>query len=105
MTAQRHSIVELAKVFLRLGFVAFGGPAAHIALMEDELVERRKWLEREQFLDFMALTQLIPGPNSTELVIHLGQHRAGWRGLVVAGNKKTMPATTSPRQPARCCPK
>ena len=92
MTAQRHSIVELAKVFLRLGFVAFGGPAAHIALMEDELVERRKWLEREQFLDFMALTQLIPGPNSTELVIHLGQHRAGWRGLVVAGMVFLLPA-------------
>ena len=76
---------EVAGLFLRLGFTAFGGPAAHVALMEDEVVTRRKWVDRRQFLDLVALLNFIPGPNSTELAIHLGQIRAGFRGLVVAG--------------------
>ena len=75
---------EVAGVFLRLGFTAFGGPAAHIALMEDEVVRRRRWLTREQFLDLLGATNLIPGPNSTELAIHIGHARAGWHGLFVA---------------------
>ncbi len=72
-------------MFLRLGTTAFGGPAAHIALMEDEAVRRRKWISREEFLDLLGATNLIPGPNSTELAIHLGHRRAGWPGLIVAG--------------------
>src|SRR4051812_3342764 len=76
---------ELAVLFLRLGFTAFGGPAAHIAMMEDEVVRRRGWLSRERFLDLLGATNLIPGPNSTEMAIHIGHARAGWRGLIVAG--------------------
>ena len=77
---------EVALVFLRLGFFAFGGPAAHIALMEDEFVARRKWLGRQHFLDLVGATNLIPGPNSTEMTMHIGYERAGWRGLLVAGS-------------------
>lgn len=76
---------ELAALFLRLGATAFGGPAAHVALMDDEVVRRRKWLSREEFLDLVGLTQLIPGPNSTELAMHVGMRRAGFPGLLVAG--------------------
>jgi chromate transporter len=76
---------EVAALFLRLGFTAFGGPAAHVALMEDEVVTRRGWLDRRRFLDLVALVNFIPGPNSTELAIHLGLVRAGFRGLVAAG--------------------
>ncbi|QOV91496.1 chromate efflux transporter [Humisphaera borealis] len=76
---------EIAIAFTRLGFTAFGGPAAHVALMEDEFVHRRRWLSRQHFLDLVATLNFIPGPNSTELAIHLGLIRAGWRGLVVAG--------------------
>jgi len=72
-------------LFLKLGTTSFGGPAAHMALMEDEVVRRRRWLSREEFLDLLGATQLIPGPNSTELAIYIGQRRAGWAGLVVAG--------------------
>lgn len=75
---------ELAALFLRLGATAFGGPAAHVALMDDEVVRRRKWLSREEFLDLVGLTQLIPGPNSTELAMHVGMRRAGLPGLLVA---------------------
>lgn len=75
----------LATLFLRLGTTAFGGPAAHIAMMEDEVVRRRGWLTREEFLDLVGATHLIPGPNSTELAIHIGHRRAGWPGLLVAG--------------------
>src|SRR4029079_5247395 len=71
--------------FLRLGTTSFGGPAAHIAMMEEEIVARRQWLTREQFLDYVGATNLIPGPNSTELAIHIGHARAGWPGLIVAG--------------------
>src|SRR5919106_468613 len=76
---------EIAALFLRLGFTAFGGPAAHIAIMHDEVVARRKWLTDEQFLDLLGATNLIPGPNSTEMAIHIGYVRAGWMGLVLAG--------------------
>lgn len=83
---------ELALLFLRLGTTAFGGPAAHIAMMEDEVVRRRKWLTREEFLDLLGAANLIPGPNSTELAIHIGHRRAGWSGLVVAGTCFILPA-------------
>jgi chromate transporter len=83
---------ELARLFLRLGTIGFGGPAAHIALMEDEVVRRRGWLTREEFLDYVGATNLIPGPNSTELAITIGHLRAGWRGLVVAGASFILPA-------------
>jgi chromate transporter len=76
---------EVAALFLRLGFTAFGGPAAHVALMEDEVVTRRAWIDRRRFLDLVALVNFVPGPNSTELAIHLGLLRAGFRGLVAAG--------------------
>jgi chromate transporter len=83
--ATDHRLREVAGLFLRLGFTAFGGPAAHVALMEDEVVTRRQWLDRRQFIDLVALVNFIPGPNSTELAIHLGLLRAGFRGLIAAG--------------------
>src|ERR1700752_3299198 len=86
------SIRETAAVFLRLGTTAFGGPAAHIALMEDEIVTRRGWLSREQFLDYLGATNLIPGPNSTELAIHIGLARHGVLGLAIAGGCFIAPA-------------
>lgn len=84
---------ELAALFLRLGATAFGGPAAHVAMMEDEVVRRRGWMSREAFLDLFGASQLIPGPNSTELAIHIGYARAGWPGLFVAGCCFILPAT------------
>jgi chromate transporter len=90
--AQRSSLVELARLFLKLGIIAFGGPPAHIAMMEDEVVSRRGWLTREQFLDFLGATNLIPGPNSTEMAIHVGRMRAGWLGLLVAGGSFILPS-------------
>ncbi|WP_121251972.1 chromate efflux transporter [Nocardioides ferulae] len=83
---------EVAAVFLRLGAVAFGGPAAHIAMMREELVRRRGWVDDQRFLDLVGATNLVPGPNSTELAIHLGYDRARWRGLVVAGVCFIVPA-------------
>lgn len=83
---------ELALAFLRLGVTAFGGPAAHIAMMEDEFVRRRAWLSREQFLDLVGAAGLIPGPNSTEVAIYIGYRRAGWRGLLIAGVCFILPA-------------
>lgn len=88
----QSSLGEIARVFLRLGLVGFGGPAAHIALMEEEIVRRRRWLTHEEFLDLLGATNLIPGPNSTEMAIHLGHRRAGWKGLVVAGIAFILPA-------------
>jgi chromate transporter len=90
--AQRTSLWELAVLFLKLGTIAFGGPAAHIAMMEDEVVQRRRWLSREKFLDLIGATNLIPGPNSTEMAIHIGYQRAGWAGLIVAGLCFILPA-------------
>lgn len=76
---------EVAFLFLKLGATSFGGPAVHIAMLEQEVVHRRKWLSHAEFLDLLGAANLIPGPNSTELAIHIGLRRAGWRGLVVAG--------------------
>ena len=90
--ANRGSLKELALFFLRLGLTAFGGPAAHIAMMEDELVRRRKWLTREKFLDLLGASSLIPGPSSSELAIHIGFLRAGWAGLVLGGICFILPA-------------
>jgi chromate transporter len=90
--AKQGSLRELASFFLRLGTTAFGGPAAHIAMMEDELVRRRKWLSREKFLDLLGASNLIPGPSSSELAIHIGYLRAGWAGLIVAGTCFILPA-------------
>jgi chromate transporter len=83
---------EVARLFLKLGVIGFGGPAAHIALMEDEVVRRRRWLSRDQFLDLLGATNLIPGPNSTEMAIHVGFVRAGWPGLVAGGACFILPA-------------
>jgi chromate transporter len=83
---------ELGLLFLRLGTTSFGGPAAHVALMENEIVTRRAWMSREAFLDLLGATNLIPGPNSTELAIHIGHARAGWPGLLVAGASFIAPA-------------
>jgi chromate transporter len=88
------SVREVARLFLKLGTIAFGGPAAHIAMMDDEVVRKRGWLTRERFLDLLGATNLIPGPNSTEMAIHLGFLRAGWRGLIVAGACFIVPAMT-----------
>jgi chromate transporter len=85
---------ELALLFLKLGTVAFGGPAAHIAMMEDEIVQRRRWITREEFLDLLGATNLIPGPNSTEMAAHIGYMRDGWKGLVIAGTCFILPAAT-----------
>ena len=84
---------ELAWLFLKLGTIGFGGPAAHIALMEDEVVRRRGWLSHEKFIDLVGATNLIPGPNSTEMAIHIGHARAGFPGLLVAGACFILPAT------------
>ena len=86
---------EIALVFLRLGLVAFGGPAAHIAMMEEELIQKRQWVTREQFMDFLGATNLIPGPNSTEMAIHLGFARGGVLGLVLSGVCFILPAALS----------
>lgn len=87
------SLLTLFLTFLQLGVIGFGGPAAHLALMESELVQRRQWLTRERFLDIIGVTNLIPGPNSTEVAIHIGHLCRGYRGLVVAGFGFILPAT------------
>ncbi|MGF2037844.1 MAG: chromate transporter [Nostoc sp. CmiVER01] len=89
---QKQRLTELATVFLRLGAIAFGGPAAHIAMMDNEVVNHRQWMSRQKLLDLLGITNLIPGPNSTELAIHIGYERAGWRGLLVAGSCFILPA-------------
>jgi chromate transporter len=83
---------EVARLALKLGFTAFGGPAAHIAMLHDEVVRRRGWLTEQRFLDLLGATNLIPGPNSTEMVIHVGRVRAGWRGLIAAGALFILPS-------------
>jgi chromate transporter len=92
MPLLRSDLTELAGVFLKLGTIGFGGPAAHIAMLEAEIVTRRRWISREQFLDLIGLTNLIPGPSSTELAIYIGYLRAGWWGLVIAGVCFILPA-------------
>jgi chromate transporter len=84
---------ELARLFFKLGTTAFGGPAAHVAMMHEEVVVRRRWLSGEEFLDLVGAANLIPGPNSTELAIHIGHRRAGWPGLLVAGTCFIVPAS------------
>jgi chromate transporter len=88
----KASLGELASVFLKLGATAFGGPAAHIAMMEDEVVRRRRWMTREEFLDLLGAANLIPGPNSTELAIHVGHRQGGWAGLLITGASFILPA-------------
>ena len=88
----RHRLREVAILFLKLGITAFGGPAAHIAMMRDEVVKRRKWVDDRHFLDLLGATNLIPGPNSTEMTIHLGLIRAGWKGLIAGGACFILPA-------------
>ncbi|MBI2822477.1 MAG: chromate efflux transporter [Acidobacteria bacterium] len=90
--SEAKTLREIALVFLKLGIIGFGGPAAHIAMMEEEVVVRRRWLTRERFLDLLGTTNLIPGPNSTEMAIHIGYLRAGWAGLVIAGATFILPA-------------
>lgn len=87
-----RQLLEVAFLFLRLGATGFGGPAAHIAMMYDEVVRRRKWLDDQQFLDLLGATNLIPGPNSTEMAIHIGYVRAGWAGLILGGTCFILPA-------------
>ena len=89
----RQILRNLAILYLKLGTIAFGGPAAHIAMMEDEVVRRRGWLTHEQFLDRLGASNLIPGPSSTELAIHIGYRMAGVGGLLIAGVCFILPAS------------
>ena len=92
MQNQPHALREVAKLAARLGFTAFGGPAAHIAMLHDEVVVRRQWIDEQHFLDMIGATNLVPGPNSTEMIIHVGYEKAGWRGLIVGGLCFILPA-------------
>jgi chromate transporter len=89
---ENDKLKEIAQLFFKLGCISFGGPAAHIAMMEDEVVKKRKWMTHEHFLDLIGATNLIPGPNSTEMTMHCGHERAGWKGLFVAGFSFIFPA-------------
>ncbi len=89
---EKTSLKELALLFLKLGLTSFGGPVAHIAIMENEVVKKRNWLSEQHFLDLIGATNLIPGPNSTEMAIHIGQERDGWKGLIVTGMCFILPA-------------
>jgi chromate transporter len=93
-TQSKHtgSLKEVILLFLKLGITGFGGPAAHIGMMHDEVVKRRKWLDEQEFLDLIGATNLIPGPNSTEMAIHISLKRAGWRGLILGGMSFISPA-------------
>ncbi|MDI1306841.1 MAG: chromate efflux transporter [bacterium] len=82
---EKSNLKEVAKLFLKLGIIGFGGPAVHISMMQEEVVVKKKWLSEQHFLDLIGATNLIPGPNSTEMAIHIGHERAGWKGLIVAG--------------------
>jgi len=90
--AEPSRLREVIAVFLKLGLIGFGGPAAHIAMMREEVVRRRRWLDDQRFLDLLGATNLIPGPNSTEMTIHLGYLRAGWPGLIAGGVSFVLPA-------------
>jgi len=85
-------LLQVAGLFFKLGTISFGGPAAHIALIEQEVVQKRGWLDRAHFLDLLAATNLVPGPNATEMAIHIGYVRAGRAGLFVAGMAFILPA-------------
>lgn len=89
---KKGNLLEIASVFFRMGAIAFGGPAAHIAMMESEIIAKRKWMDRQHFLDLMGATNLIPGPNSTEMTMHCGHERGGTAGLFVAGISFIVPA-------------
>lgn len=89
---EENKLLEVGKVFFKLGCFAFGGPAAHIAMMEEEVVNKRKWMDRSHYLDLIGATNLIPGPNSTEMTMHCGHERAGFKGLIVAGVAFIFPA-------------
>ncbi|MFC5272379.1 chromate efflux transporter [Adhaeribacter terreus] len=89
---KKGNLTEIAGLFLKLGAISFGGPAAHIAMMEDEVVKKRQWISQAHFLDLIGATNLIPGPNSTEMTMHCGHERAGWAGLIVAGLSFILPA-------------
>lgn len=91
-SAARSRLKEICWSFLKLGTVAFGGPAAHIAMMEEEFVRRRAWISHREFLDMLGASNLIPGPSSTEMAIHIGHRRGGWEGLIVAGSCFILPA-------------
>jgi len=92
---EENRLLEVAKVFFKLGCFAFGGPAAHIAMMEEEVVNKRKWMTRQHYLDLIGATNLIPGPNSTEMTMHCGHERAGFKGLFVAGISFILPAVVT----------
>ncbi|MBA0885349.1 chromate efflux transporter [Flavobacterium undicola] len=89
---EKERLKELAQLFLKLGIIGFGGPAVHLAMMQNEVVVKRKWLDEQHFLDLLGATYLIPGPNSTEMAIHIGHERAGVKGLIVAGLCFILPA-------------
>ncbi|WP_027381627.1 chromate efflux transporter [Chryseobacterium daeguense] len=87
-----EDLKDIAKLFLKLGIIGFGGPAAHISMMQEEVVTKRKWMDQQHFLDLIGATNLIPGPNSTEMAIHIGREKAGWKGLLTAGICFILPA-------------
>ncbi|MFT4577041.1 MAG: chromate transporter [Polaribacter sp.] len=89
---KKNNLKEIASLFFKLGSIAFGGPAAHIAMMQDEVVQKRKWISQQHFLDLIGATNLIPGPNSTEMTMHCGHERGGWKGMLVAGISFIFPA-------------
>jgi chromate transporter len=89
---KKNNLKEIARVFFKLGSIAFGGPAAHIAMMDDEIVKKRQWISQQHFLDLIGVTNLIPGPNSTEMTMHCGHERGGIKGMFVAGISFIFPA-------------
>lgn len=92
MATNNKNLKEVARLFIKLGCIGFGGPAAHIAMMQYEVVAQRKWMSEQYFLDLIGATNLIPGPNSTEMAMHIGHQRAGWKGLIIAGLCFIIPA-------------
>lgn len=92
MEARKQSLKDIAKLFFKLGCIGFGGPVVHIAMMEEEVVRKRKWFSQEYFLDLVSATNLIPGPNSTEMTMHIGHEKAGRKGLLIAGICFILPA-------------
>jgi chromate transporter len=91
-SSYKSRLLEIARLFFKLGVIGFGGPAVHIAMMEKEVVQKRGWMSEQHFLDLVGATNLVPGPNSTEMTMHIGQERAGWKGLIIAGFCFILPA-------------